>query len=158
MSSPWRLAAMSSRTPTEVYDRGKNSGNPFSRWCSAYLCLKAISVSVFAETQKYEYKSVKRSCQKCAREIFSRCKFLSHLKRNIDIYHTVVKNTRFKDVREHCASLLRTLYMTWRVPRVETQQNIKLMTFAVTWSANIFVGCSMIPTISGFFWPTGVPF
>ena len=25
--------------------------------------------------------------------------------------------------------------------RVETQQNIELVTFAVTWSANIFVGC-----------------
>ena len=30
--------------------------------------------------------------------------------------------------------------------RVETQQNIELMTFAVTWSANIFVGCSVTPT------------
>ena len=57
----------------------------------------------------------------------------------------------------HCASLVRTLYMTWRVPRharhvfrarapSRTQQNIELMTFAVTWSANIFVGCSVTPT------------
>ena len=30
--------------------------------------------------------------------------------------------------------------------RVETQQNIELMNFAVTWSANIFVGCSVTPT------------
>ena len=29
--------------------------------------------------------------------------------------------------------------------RVETQQNIELMTFAVTWSVNIFVGCSVTP-------------
>ena len=33
-----------------------------------------------------------------------------------------------------------------RAHRVETQQNIELMTFAVTWSANIFVGCSLSPT------------
>ena len=33
-----------------------------------------------------------------------------------------------------------------RAHRVETQQNIKLMTFAVTWSANIFVGCSVSST------------
>ena len=36
-----------------------------------------------------------------------------------------------------------------RVHRVEIQQNIELMTFAVTWSVNIFVGCSVTPT---FFW------
>ena len=33
-----------------------------------------------------------------------------------------------------------------RAHRVETQQNIELVTFAVTWSANIFVGCSVTPT------------
>ena len=33
-----------------------------------------------------------------------------------------------------------------RAHRVETQQNIELMTFAVTWSANIFVGYSVTPT------------
>ena len=43
-----------------------------------------------------------------------------------------------KDVHTHCycASLVRTLYMTWRtfkrVHLVETQQNVELMTFAVT--------------------------
>ena len=31
-------------------------------------------------------------------------------------------------------------------PRVETQQNIELMTFVLTLCANIFVGCSVIPT------------
>ena len=30
--------------------------------------------------------------------------------------------------------------------RVETRQNIELMIFVVTWSANIFVGCSVTPT------------
>ena len=29
---------------------------------------------------------------------------------------------------------------------IETQQNIKLVTFAVTWYANIFVGRSVTPT------------
>ena len=38
---------------------------------------------------------------------------------------------------------------------VETQQNIELMTFAVTWSANIFVGCSVTPT---FFFGRSLPF
>ena len=33
-----------------------------------------------------------------------------------------------------------------RAHRVETQQNIELMTFALTWCANIFVGCSVNPT------------
>ena len=33
-----------------------------------------------------------------------------------------------------------------RVHRVETQQNIELMTFALTWCTNIFVGCSVNPT------------
>ena len=33
-----------------------------------------------------------------------------------------------------------------RAHRVKTQQNIELVTFAVTWSANIFVGCSVTPT------------
>ena len=33
-----------------------------------------------------------------------------------------------------------------RAHRVETQQNIELMTFALTWCANIFVGCSVTPT------------
>ena len=43
-----------------------------------------------------------------------------------------------KDVRTHCyiASLVHTLHMTWRIFKrvhlVETQQNIELMTFAVT--------------------------
>ena len=36
-----------------------------------------------------------------------------------------------------------------RAHRVETQQNIELMTFAVTLSANIFVGCSVTPTFFG---------
>ena len=42
-----------------------------------------------------------------------------------------------------------------RAHRVETQQNIKLMTFAVTWSANIFVGCSVTPTL---FFGRSLPF
>ena len=32
-----------------------------------------------------------------------------------------------------------------RAHRVETQQNIELMTFALTWCANIFVECSVTP-------------
>ena len=31
------------------------------------------------------------------------------------------------------------------VHRVETQQNIELMAFALTWCANTFVGCSLTP-------------
>ena len=33
-----------------------------------------------------------------------------------------------------------------RAHRVETQQNIERMTFALTWCANTFVGCSVTPT------------
>ena len=42
-----------------------------------------------------------------------------------------------------------------RAHQVETQQNIELMTFAVTWSANIFVGCSVT---SSFFFGRSLPF
>ena len=57
-----------------------------------------------------------------------------------------------KDVRAHCccASLLRPLFIkharatSFSSARTEskTQQNIELMTLALTWCANIFVGCS----------------
>ena len=62
----------------------------------------------------------------------------------------------FKDVRAHCycASLLRTLFIghahatSFSSARTDskTQQNIERMTFALTWCANIFVGCSVTPT------------
>ena len=42
-----------------------------------------------------------------------------------------------------------------RAHRVETQQNIELMTFALTWCANIVVGCSVNPT---FFFGRSLPF
>ena len=63
------------------------------------------------------------------------------------------------DVRPHCycASLLHTLFIkharatSFSSARTEskTQQNIELMTFALTWCANIFVGCSVNPTFLG---------
>ena len=97
-------AAMSLRTPTKVYGRGKSSGNPVCRFCHIYLGLKTTSIPVFAVTQRQEFKGVKlsellsefgirlnesdskskRSYQKCARQIFNSCKFLSHLKLNMD--------------------------------------------------------------------------
>ena len=61
-----------------------------------------------------------------------------------------------KDVRAHCycASLVRTLFIghalatSFSSARTEskTQQDIELMTFALTWCANIFVGRSVTPT------------
>ena len=42
-----------------------------------------------------------------------------------------------------------------RAHRVETQQNIELMAFALTWCANIFVECSVTPT---FFFSRSLPF
>ena len=61
-----------------------------------------------------------------------------------------------KDVRAHCycASLLRTLFIkharatSFSSARTEskTQQNTELMTLALTWCADIFVGCSVNPT------------
>ena len=70
-----------------------------------------------------------------------------------------------KDVRAHCycASLVRTLFIgharatSFSSARTEskTQQNIELMTFALTWCANIFVGRSVTPT---FFFARSLPF
>ena len=61
-----------------------------------------------------------------------------------------------KDVRAHCycASLVRTLFIgharatSFSSARTEskTQQNIEVMTFALTWCANISVGRSVTPT------------
>ena len=60
-----------------------------------------------------------------------------------------------KNVRAHCycASLLRTLFIkharATSLSSVRTEsktQNIELMTLALTWCANIFVGCSVNPT------------
>ena len=42
-----------------------------------------------------------------------------------------------------------------RVHRIKTQQNIELITFALTWCANIFVGCSVTPH---FFFGRSLPF
>ena len=63
---------------------------------------------------------------------------------------------RLKDVHAHCycASLVRTLFIgharatSFSSARIEskTQQNIELMTSALTWCANISVGCSVTPT------------
>ena len=71
----------------------------------------------------------------------------------------------FKDVRAHCycASLVRTLFIgharatSFSSARTDskTQQNIERMTFALTWCANIFVGCSVTPT---FFFSRSLPF
>ena len=70
-----------------------------------------------------------------------------------------------KDVRAHCycAFLVRTLFIrharakTFSRARTEskTQQNIELVTFALTWCANIFVGCLVTPT---FFFGRSLPF
>ena len=70
-----------------------------------------------------------------------------------------------KDVRVHCycASLVRRLFVrharatSFSSVRTESksQQNIELMTFALTWCANIFVGCSVTPT---FFFGRSLPF
>ena len=56
------------------------------------------------------------------RFLFTRngCKFLTHLESKTSQSEFVFKSlARFKDVRAHCycASLVRTLYMTWCVPR-----------------------------------------
>ena len=65
-----------------------------------------------------------------------------------------------RDVRAHCycASLVRALFISHAratscisyIPahRVETQQNLELMTFSLSWCANIFVGCSVTPSRS----------
>ena len=70
--------------------------------------------------------------------------------------YLVVIVMKFKDVRAHCycASPVRTLFIgharatSFSSARTEskTQQNIELMTFALTLCANIFVGYSVTPT------------
>ena len=61
-----------------------------------------------------------------------------------------------KDVRAHyyCTSLVRTLFIRHARAtsfssvrtKSKSQQNIELMAFALTWCANIFVGCLVTPT------------
>ena len=65
----------------------------------------------------------------------------------------------FKDVRAHCycASLVRKLFFrharatsfSSACTKSKTQQNVTLMTFALTWCANSFVGCSVTPLFFG---------
>ena len=75
-----------------------------------------------------------------------------------DVFHDFL-TPAFKDVRAHCyrASLVRTPFIrharatsfSSACTKSKTQQNIELMTFALTWCAwcaNIFVGCSVTPT------------
>ena len=62
-----------------------------------------------------------------------------------------------------CTSVVRTLFIghvratSFSSARTDskTQQNIELMTFALTWCANIFVGCSVTPP---FFFGRSLPF
>ena len=66
------------------------------------------------------------------------------------------EDEQLKDVCAHCycASLVRTLFIrharaksfSSSYTKSKTQQNIELMTFALTWCANISVGCSVTPT------------
>ena len=75
--------------------------------------------------------------------------------KNICIEEKFILRSTLKDVRAHCycASLLRTLFIkharatSFSSARTEskTQHNIELMTLALTWCANIFVGCSVNP-------------
>ena len=68
-----------------------------------------------------------------------------------------IKIRQLKDVRAHCycASLVRTLFVmharatsfSSARTKSKTQQNIELMTSALTLCASIFVGCSVTPTV-----------
>ena len=93
-------------TPTKTYDNRSTAGNT-CRFCSVPLVSetgkRSSSVPIFSATQREEHKGdkiceilsqlginveelefkSKRSCQKCARQIFSSYKFLSDLKRNL---------------------------------------------------------------------------
>ena len=51
-----------------------------------------------------------------------------------------------KDGRAHCYCASCHVMYFKRAHRVETQQNKELMTIALTWCANVFVGCSVTPT------------
>ena len=75
------------------------------------------------------------------------------------------RSKTYKDVRAHCycASLVRTLFIkharatsfSSACTESKTRQNIELMAFALTWCANIFVGCSVTPI---FFFQQITPF
>ena len=78
---------------------------------------------------------------------------------------TYKPDTCLKDVCAHCycASLVRTLFIgharatsfSSACTQPKIQQNIELMTFALTLRANIFVGCSVTPH---FFFGRFLPF
>ena len=80
----------------------------------------------------------------------------SHGLASLQILEKKSRKSVLKDVRAHCdyVSLVRTLFIgharatSFSSARTEskTQQNIELMTLALTWFANIFVGCSVTPT------------
>ena len=88
----WHWGFNGGSRPIAHRSRERDTGNPVCRCRSVYLGLKATSIYVFAVTsinyavtQTQEFKSVKRSSQKCAWEIFNSCKFLSHLNPNMNI-------------------------------------------------------------------------
>ena len=62
-------------------------------------------------------------------------------------------SVRVNDVRAHCycASLVRTLFISHMraTSCISSMQNIELMTFVLTWCANIFVECSVTPIFFG---------
>ena len=82
------------------------------------------------------------SCKSCLKSTFDNNSVFFRFLYHITEIHLFARASCLKDVRAHCycASLVRTLDMTWRVHvmyfkpvyLVETQQNIELMTFAVT--------------------------
>ena len=101
------LNTIPGKTPTKTYDNHSTAGNT-CRFCSVPLVSetgkRSSSVPIFSATQREEHKGdkiceilsqlginveelefkSKRSCQKCARQIFSSYKFLSDLKRNLN--------------------------------------------------------------------------
>ena len=72
---------------------------------------------------------------------------------------TMILIFKVKDIRTHCycTSLVCTLFIrrvcampfSSALTKSKTRQNIGLLTFAITWCPNIFVGCSVTPTFFG---------
>ena len=103
--------------------------------------------SPYSFSRKWRFTSMARFSRKEKAAIFWRVKLCAVGMRNAKLGNDL------KDVRAHCycTSLLRTLFIkhvratSFSSARTEskTQQNIELMALALTWCANIFVGCSV---------------
>ena len=120
-------------------------------------------VAMFSSVLRFIFALIVTHCVYTRPSVLTRCrvtlvyisKYTIH-QRTDRVKQPMITGLLPKDVRVHCycASLVRTLFIrharatsfSSACTKSKTQQNIELMTFALTWCANIFVGCSVTPT------------